>query len=124
MANNIVTEKIGDGIELIMEGFPQAAVTPALQAKTALSLVKYGIPAAGLIGEGILGGIKTATLSIGGQYYQIKYCIKVLKVMTAVQIYSEAIDWIKYQKQKGGFDSELADDAIEYLHKEFNREFK
>lgn len=123
MANDIIKEKIGEGIELLIEGLPQAAVTPALQAKAALSLLKYGIPAAGVIGEGILGGIKTATLNISGQYYQLKYCIKVLKVMTAVQIYSEAIDWIKYQKQKGGFDAELADDAIEYLHNEFKREF-
>lgn len=120
---DVITEKIGNGIELMIEGLPQAALTPALQAKTALSLVKYGIPSAGVIGVGILGGVKTAALNIGGQVYQIKYCIKVLKVMTALQIYSEAIDWIEYQKQKGGFDAELADQAKDYLRGEFDREF-
>ena len=120
--NNVITEKIGDGIEILIEGLSHASVTPDIRANAALAMVRNGIPLAGVIGVGILGGIKTATLKINGQILELKYCIKVQKVMTALQIYDEAIHWIQYQKKERGVDAELADEAIEYLRKEFKQE--
>lgn len=123
MASDVIKTKIGENMELLIEGLPTSIITPSVQAKTVLSLVKHGIPATGVIGAGILGGIKTATLKIGDETYQIKYSIKVLKSVTAVEIYSEAVDWIDSQKTRGNFDAALADDAIDYLRSEFQREF-
>jgi len=121
--SEVIKEKIGQSIELMIEGLPKAIVTPEVQAKAAMSLVKHGIPTAGVISAGILGGVKTAVLQIGSEYYQLKYSIKVLKVVTALDIYSEAVQWIEFQKASNRVDSVMADDAIAYLRGEFGREF-
>lgn len=124
MGNNVIREKIGDKLEVLIEGIPAAVVTPEVKAKAALALIKHGIPTAGVISAGILGGIKSATLQIGSEYYQLKYSIRVLKVMTALDIYSEAIQWIEFQKATNRVDAPLADDAIEYLRALFRKEFR
>jgi hypothetical protein len=120
---DVILEKIGDSIEIMIEGLPTAVITPDIQAKAALSLVKYGIPSAGMISAGIVGGIKTATLQLGSTLYQLKYSIKVLKVVTALDVYSEAVQWIEYQRESNKVDSKLANDALEHLRNEFKKEF-
>ncbi|RMG34665.1 MAG: hypothetical protein D6732_10380 [Methanobacteriota archaeon] len=122
--SEVIREKIGESIELMIEGLPKAVITPEVQAKAAMALVKHGIPTAGIISAGILGGVKTAVLQIGSEYYQLKYSIRVLKVVTALDIYSEAVQWIEFQKTSNRVDAAMADDAIEYLRNEFKREFK
>jgi len=124
MSSEVIKEKIGESIELMIEGLPKSVVTPAVQAKAAMALIKHGIPTAGVISAGILGGVKTATLQIGSEYYQLKYSIKVLKVVTALDIYSEAVQWIEFQTARHRVDPMMAKDAISYLRNEFRREFK
>lgn len=118
----VVTEKIGDGLEIIMEGLPQASITPAAQAKAALAIAQHGIPIGFDIGAGILGGISYATLKFGSQYYKFKYSIRVMRVMTAFEIYNEAIQWINFKKMSGAVDTQLADSAIDYLRYEFENQ--
>lgn len=118
----IVTERIGDGIEIMMEGLPQASITPAVQANAALALVQHGIPMGVDIGVGILGGIRYATLRFGSEYYKIKYSIRVMRVMIALEIYNEAIQWINFKKMSGTVDTQLADAAIRYLGDDFNNQ--
>ena len=120
---SVITEKIGDNIELLIDGLPQSVMTPSTQAKAALMLAKYAIPIGADLAEGVLGGVRVATLKIGRQYYQIKYAVKVLKPLTALEVYSEAIQWIEFQKVTGRADSQLADYTIQYLRKEFRKEF-
>ncbi|TAG88900.1 MAG: hypothetical protein EAZ09_01545 [Oscillatoriales cyanobacterium] len=115
----LVTENIGDNIEIMIEGMSQAAITPAVQAQAALALVKHGIPLGVDIGVGLLGGIRHATLRIGSEYYKLKYSIRVMRVLTAVQVYNEAIQWIKFKKDCGMLDSELADCAMKHLRSDF-----
>jgi hypothetical protein len=114
-----ITENIGDNIELMIEGLPQAQITPAAQAQAALALVQHGIPLGVDIGVGLLGTIRYATLRIGREYYTLKYSIRVMRVLTAVQVYNEAIQWIKFKKNCGMLDSELADDAMKHLRSDF-----
>ncbi|HND49361.1 MAG TPA: hypothetical protein PLL95_12420, partial [Anaerolineales bacterium] len=73
MANEIIKIKIGESLELIIEGLPASIITPFVQEKVAILLVKQGLPNAGVISAGILGGVRTATLQIGGENYQLKY---------------------------------------------------
>jgi hypothetical protein len=115
----VVTENIGENIELLIEGLPQALITPAVQARAALALVQHGIPLGVNIGVGVLGTVSEATLKIGGQYYKFKYSIRVVRVLTAVQVYNEAIQWIKFKKDSGMLDSELADCAMKHLRSDF-----
>jgi hypothetical protein len=119
----VVTESIGDNIELIIEGLPQALITPAVQAQAALALVQHGIPMGVDIGVGILGGVRSAALRIGSEYYQLKYSIRVTRLLTALQVYNEAIQWIQFKKNRGMLDSQLADQALEYLYSDFRDQF-
>lgn len=117
--NNVITEKIGTGIELMMEGLPQAAITPKIQADAALAIVKHCIPMGADIGAGILGGVRYATIKIGSQFYKFKYAIRVMRVMVAAEVYSEAIGWIDYKKSTGALDSGIADMTKDYLYEDF-----
>jgi hypothetical protein len=123
MASDIIKSKIGESIELLIEGIPSSIITPVVQAKVALSLVKHGLPNAGAFSAGILGGLKTATLQIGGEYYQLKYSVNVLKPVTALEMYQEAVAWIKFQEATNSVDSDLANEAINYLRSEFSHDF-
>jgi len=114
----LVREEISENIELLIEGMPDAIVTPSQASQAALALAMHGIPAAADISAGILGGIRYATLRIGNEYYKLKYSIRVMRILTALEIYNEAIMWIDYKKQRGIFDRELADDAIKKLKTE------
>jgi|GEM_PF-1414312 hypothetical protein len=120
--NNVVTEKIGDGIELYIEGIPQSTITPAAQAQAALSLMQYGIPMGAHFTEGIIGSTGNATLKIGKSYYKIKYAFRAMRAITALEIYSQAIDYIEYRKSKGQVDSILADGTISYLRQSLRQE--
>ncbi len=120
--NNVVTEKIGDGIELYIEGIPQAAITPAAQAQAALSLMQYGIPMGAHFTAGIIGSIGNASLKIGSEVYKIKFAFRAMRAITALEIYSQAIDYIEYRKLRGQVDSILADDTIRYLRKSLGQE--
>jgi hypothetical protein len=124
MSNNVVTEKIGDGIELMIQGMPQSVVSPQVQAKAALAMVQHGIPLAGTLSAGVLGGIKDATLKVGRQYYELKYSIVVLRTITAAEIYTQGIQWIEFQMMYGRIDQQIGDDAISYLRNRFRREFR
>lgn len=118
----VVTESIGENIELLIEGLPQALITPAVQARAALALVQHAIPLGADIGVGLLGSIRYATLRIGNEYYKLKYSIRVMRVLTAVQVYNEAIQWIKFKKDSGMLDSQLADDALKHLRSDFRNQ--
>jgi hypothetical protein len=118
---NFVTEKIGDGIELYIEGIPQSTITPAAQAQAALSLIQYGIPMGAHFTAGIIGSIGNATLKIGSEVYKIRYAFQAMRAITALEIYSQAINYIEYRKEKGQFDSILADDTILYLREAYKK---
>ncbi|NET45490.1 hypothetical protein [Okeania sp. SIO2B3] len=115
----VTTEQIGENIEVMIEGLPEAAMTPSQVSQAALAIVEHGIPLGFDIGAGILGGICKATLKIGRKYYELKYSIKVMRVITALQVYNEAITWIKYKKERGMLDPDLADLAINKLTGDF-----
>ncbi len=119
---NVVTEKIGDGIELYIEGIPQAAITPAAQAQAALSLMQYGIPMGAHFTAGIIGSIGNASLRIGSEVYTIKFAFRAMRAITALEIYSQAIDYIEYRKLRGQVDSILADETIRYLRQSLHQE--
>jgi hypothetical protein len=123
MAEPIV-EKIGDGIELMIEGIPKSVLTPAIQAKAALALVQHSIPLGVHISAGIIGEIGDATLKIGNKLYKIKFAYRAMRVITALEIYGEAKQWIEYKSSIGSFDSQMADDAIKYLREDFQRHLK
>lgn len=118
----MIRERIGEGIELLIEGLPPAIVSAETQAKAVLGLVRYGIPAAGTISAGVLLGVRSAALKIGSEIYQIKYSIVVLKAITALEIYSQAIQWIDFQKEHNRVDGELADSTIEFLRDSLRQE--
>ncbi len=71
----------------------------------------------------MLGGVRYAVLRIGGELYKIKYSVVVIKAMTALEVYSEAIQWIEFKKMRGIVDYDLADQAIDYLRNKYKREF-
>lgn len=121
--SNVIKEQIGDGIEVLIEGLPSSIVTPSIQAKAALALVQHGIPLANLT-AGVVGEIREASLKIGGEYYKFKYSIVALRVITAVEIYSQAIQWIEFQMSYNRFDPGLGADAIDYLRRRFRDEFR
>jgi hypothetical protein len=122
--SEVVKEKLGEGIELLIEGLPQSVVTPDIQAKAVMSLVQYGIPLAGSFTAGIIGGVSNATLTIGSQIYRLKFTFIAMRAITALEIYSEAIDWIKYKKARGVWDAELSDATIDYLREDLKRRHK
>ncbi len=104
--NNVVTEKIGDGIELYIEGIPQAAITPAAQTAATLALLasmQDGISMGASFTAGIIGSMGNATLKIGNSYYKIKYAFRAMRAMTALEIYSQAIE---YRKLRGQTDKD------------------
>ncbi|NEP86478.1 MAG: hypothetical protein F6K18_06365 [Okeania sp. SIO2C2] len=111
----VTTEKIGEKIELMIEGLPKAEMTPSEVSQASLALVQHEIPLGADISAGILGGIRYATLRISGQVYKLKYSIKVLRVLTALEVYNEAVTWIKFKKERGMLDPDLADLAIKKL---------
>jgi hypothetical protein len=120
--NNVVTEKIGDGIELLIEGIPQSTITPANQAAATLALMQHSIPIGAHFTAGIIGSMGNATLKIGNSYYKIKYAFRAMRAITALEIYSQAIDYIEYRKSRGQVDSLLADDTISYLRKSLQKD--
>lgn len=120
----VVTEKIGKGIELIIDGLPKAVATPALQAKAAMELAKHNIPLGADLTAGVLGGVRYATLRIGGEYYKLKYSVIVLRAMTALEVFSEAIEWIEFKKARGTVDSQLADETVAYLRERYKTELR
>jgi hypothetical protein len=122
--NNVVTEKIGNGIELYIEGIPQSTITPAAQAQAALSLIQYGIPMGAHFTEGMIGSIRNATLKIGNSYYKIKYAFRAMRVITALEIYSEAKQYIDYRISRGLVDPVLGKAAQNYLDKSFDQQTK
>lgn len=121
---SVVREQIGSGIELLIEGLPESVITPASQAKAALELARHSIPLGADLGAGVLGGIRYATLRIGREVYQIRYSLIVLRAITALEVFSEAIQWIEFKKEKGYVDCGLADDTISYLRERFSKELR
>ncbi|MFB2972614.1 hypothetical protein ACE1CD_26950 [Aerosakkonema sp. BLCC-F183] len=122
MDNSVVREQIGTGLEVIIEGLPQSVMTPAVQAQAALALVKHGIPAMGSYTAGVIGGIRYATLKVGSQYYKLKYSFIAMRAITALEIFSEATQWIEFQESQGRVDSKLADLTKIYLYKQLEKE--
>jgi hypothetical protein len=118
MSENI---KIGDSIELMIEGAPASILTPMDHAKMALSLVRHGIPLGASVTAGIIGGVREASLKIGGEIYRMKYALRALRAITALEVYSEAIEWIQFKKNRGSVDSGLADETIDYLRADLRR---
>ena len=122
--SHVIKEKLGEGIELLIEGLPQAVITPQVQAKAVMSLVQYAIPVAGSISAGVIGGVSNAALKIGSQVYRLKFTFIAMRAITALEIYSEAIDWIEYQKSRGVWDEQLSDDTVDYLREDLRRRHK
>jgi hypothetical protein len=122
--SDVIKEKLGEGIELLIEGLPQAVITPQVQAKAVMSLVQYAIPVAGSISAGVIGGVSNAALKIGSQVYRLKFTFIAMRAITALEIYSEAIDWIEYQKSRGVWDEQLSDDTVDYLREDLRRRHK
>jgi hypothetical protein len=119
----IIQERVGN-ITLLIEGLPMELITPKLQAQMTLSFIKHGLPTSGTITAGVMGGVKTAVLEVGGEYYQVKYSIKVSKTITALDVYQEAVKWIESQRLNNRIEPTMANDAIDYLRNEFKKEFK
>ena len=117
-----IIEKIGDGLELMIEGLPQSILTPQNQAQAALALVRHSIPLGAHITAGIIGEIRNATLKVGNEYYTIKFAFRAMRVITALEIYGEATRWIRYKSSNGSFDSQMADDAIDFLQEDFRKQ--
>lgn len=115
-------ERIGEDMELIIDGLPKQMMSAAQTAKASLALVQHGLPIAANTVSGIAGTVRTATLRIGREYYLLKYSLRVMKMMTALEVYSEAIDYINFQSGRR-FDPAMASHAINYLRAEFSREF-
>jgi len=105
--NNIFTEKIGDGIKLYVEGIPPSIRTPATQTAATLALLAFlmqdGISMGASFTAGIIGSTGNATLKIGKSYYKIKYAFCAMRAMTALEIYSQAIE---YRKLRGQTDKD------------------
>jgi hypothetical protein len=115
-------EKIGDNMELILDGLP-TGMSPEHAAQAALAMVEHALPIAMSASGIIIGVARTATLRIGKEVYLLKYSVRMLKVMTAVEIYSEAIAWMQFQIARGRFDKKIANEAIDYIRNEFRKEF-
>src|SRR5260221_13314426 len=122
--SGVTTTKIGDGIEVLIEGLPLSVISPVAQARTALTLLAHGIPKVGGITAGILGGIREATIKVGSEYYKLKYSIKVLRPLTAIEVYSLAITYVKQGTQDGTFDEKLAETFLAWIQQEFDNEFQ
>lgn len=119
---SIIKQEIGTGIELLIEGLPAAVMTPANLARAGIELASHSIPFGADVTAGLLGGIRYATLRIGSESYTLKYSLIVIKPMRALQVYSEAIAWIEYQKGRNA-DPVLADQAIAYIRGKYAKEF-
>lgn len=122
--SEVIKETLGDGIELLIEGLPQSVVTPDIQARAVMSLVRHSIPVAGIFTAGVISGVSHAALTVGSQIYRLKFTFIAMRAITAVEIYSEAIDWVKYKKARGIWDAELCDATIDYLREDLKRRHK
>lgn len=120
----VVKEQIGTGIELMIEGLPSSVVTPATQARAALELARHSIPLGADLSAGVLGGVRYAHLRIGSEMYKLKYSLIVLRPMVALEVFSEALDWIEFKKATGRVDAQLADETTAYLRERFSIELK
>jgi hypothetical protein len=123
MSENITTYKVGDGLEVLLEGIPKSIITPEQQASTALQIIKHAIPVAASVTPGIIGSVQTAVLKVAGQHYTIKYAMRATRVIRAAEIYSQAIHYIQFEQQHNRITKELADSAISHLHMLFEEEF-
>jgi hypothetical protein len=117
-----ISEHIGEGLELLIEGIPAAVATPANQAQAALMLARHSIPLGADLTAGVLGGIRYASLRIGTEVYKLKYSLIVLRPMVALDVYSEAIEWIEFKQARGTVDNELANETIAFLRRSFKKE--
>ena len=122
MTSEISTIKIGDGLEVMLEGIPKSIVTPEVQAKMALSIVKHAIPMAVSITPGVIGSLQTAYLKIAGRQYEVKYALRATRVMKAAEIYSQTIEFLEFQRDRNRMDTAIANSAIEHLRLDFNEQ--
>lgn len=118
MNKTVVKEQIGDGIELLIEGLPKSKITPMEQANTALALIQHGIPMAASFSAGVIGGIRTAILKISGEYYKLKFSFVAQRAITALEIYSQTIQYIEFQMMHNRVDSPLGEATIKYLRED------
>lgn len=118
----IVREKIGDSIELQIEGLPSSIITPATQARAALELASHSITLGADLSAGILGGVRYAQLRIGDDLYKLSYSVIVVRPMLAAEVFKAAFDWIESKKVRGVLDASLADAALEQLRERFKLE--
>jgi transcriptional regulator with XRE-family HTH domain len=117
--------KIGNSIELLIEGLPDPIATPTVQEKeVALLLAKQAIPLGAELSVGVLGGVRYAALRVGSEVYKLKYSLIIHRHMVALEVFNEAINWIEFQKARGSVDAVLADDTIAYFRERYNSEFR
>lgn len=124
MDNKVIQQPIGTDLEVIIEGLPPSVMTPAVQAQTALALVKHGIPAAGSFTAGVIGGIRSATLKVGCECYKLKYSFVAMRAITSLEIFSEAIQWIQFQQLYNRVDPTLAAETITQLREQHKKELE
>lgn len=124
VAKGIVAYSISDKFELTVEGLPESALSSKVDSRIALALVQSTIPTSGAVSAGILGNIRTATVKVGYEYYKIKYSLVVMRTITAVEIFNDALKWIEFQKENNVIDPVLADETIAYLREQFRNELK
>jgi tetratricopeptide (TPR) repeat protein len=115
----IFTIEINKDINVTIEGLPLSRLTASMQAQAVLALVKNGIPiTANIINSGIVGGIRYAALKLDNQYYKLKYAIRAKRILTAIEVYSEVIQWINIQRNSNLIDPILADLTVNYLRQD------
>lgn len=57
--------RIDDKVELLVQGLPQSGITPVVEARTTLALLKFGIEGVGEATAGILGSVRRSSIRIG-----------------------------------------------------------
>ncbi len=122
MNNEVTTYQIGDGLELMLEGAPKAALMPEHVASSAMALVKHAIPMAATISPGVIGSVQTAIFKIASHSYEVKYALRATRVIKAAEIYSQCVGYLEYLRATNRMDYGIASDAIAHLRADFQEE--
>ena len=121
MTTNVTT--IDNQIELLIEDLPQSIISANKEAKIKLALLQLGLDGVGEATAGILGGVRKATLRVGQEYYTLKWSLKVLKPLTALEVSSLAVNYINAKVEDQTFDKQMATTALNYIRDMFDDEF-
>lgn len=122
--SNLIRENIGDGIELLIEGIPQSALSPISRTRTILRLFEKIFPPGIDLVTNVVGKTMAGTFKIRTQHYEFTFQFTTMRALKALDVYAAAIQWIEFQMFRGTLDEQLGRETIAYLREDLRRKQK